>query len=62
MPDIQVPKDEEDEFVPEEEEEGPNTQGDGLMMAKAKRQSSGLTPTPSPVTSPVATNPPTSKK
>ena len=25
-----------DEFVPEEEEEGPATQGDHLMMAKAK--------------------------
>jgi hypothetical protein len=27
-------------FVPEEEEEGPMTQGDGLMMAKARRQKS----------------------
>ena len=27
-------------FVPEEEEEGPTTQGDGLMMAKARRQKS----------------------
>ncbi|KAL3903466.1 MAG: hypothetical protein SGPRY_011664, partial [Prymnesium sp.] len=29
------PKTEEAEFVPEEEEEGPSTQGDGLMAAKA---------------------------
>lgn len=26
-------------FVPEEEVEGPSTQGDGLMAAKAKRKS-----------------------
>lgn len=36
------PPQDEGEFVPEEEEEGPATQGDGLMAAKAKRQSSGL--------------------
>ena len=41
---------EDDVFVPEEEEEGSHTQGDGLMFAKAKRQSSrGNTPVSSPV-------------
>lgn len=39
----------EEEFVPEEEEEGPSTQGDGLMAAKAKRQSGPMSPAPSPV-------------
>ena len=33
-----------DEFVPEEEEEGNFTQGDGLMAAKAKRQSPARSP------------------
>ena len=32
---------EEDEFVPEEEEEGALTQGDHLLLRKARRQSSG---------------------
>ena len=32
---------EEDEFVPEEEEEGAFTQGDHLLLRKARRQSSG---------------------
>jgi hypothetical protein len=38
--------DEDEPFVPEEEEEGPSTQGDHLMMAKSKmrRQRSGNSP------------------
>ena len=50
MPDPKKPEpEEEEEFVPEEEEEGPSTQGDGLMAAKAKRQSSGMSPGNPPV-------------
>lgn len=34
------PEDDDEPFVPDEEEEGPMTQGDGLNMAKARRQRS----------------------
>ena len=36
--DVAEAADDDGEFVPEEEEEGPSTQGDHLMMAKASRQ------------------------
>mmetsp|Transcript_39748 Transcript_39748/g.105005 ORF Transcript_39748/g.105005 Transcript_39748/m.105005 type:complete len:176 (-) Transcript_39748:333-860(-) len=41
-----APAEADEPFVPEEEEEGSITQGDGLMMAKARRQKSFEPPAP----------------